>query len=53
MNELNRLFPGSNPILALHKYFESIQLSPNDFDPRYNMEWNNFAEFEIRGPPKD
>ncbi|KAM3139650.1 hypothetical protein pb186bvf_008295 [Paramecium bursaria] len=53
INEINKLFPGSNPVLAIHKYFESIQLSPNDFDPKYNMEWINFPEYELRGPPKD
>ncbi|KAM3139648.1 hypothetical protein pb186bvf_008293 [Paramecium bursaria] len=53
LNEIKRQFPGSNPVLVLHKFFESIQLSPNDFDPTYNREWDGLPEYQLRGPPND
>ncbi|KAM3139647.1 hypothetical protein pb186bvf_008292 [Paramecium bursaria] len=53
LQEINRQFPGCKPLLVINKYFQQIQLSPDDFDPNFNMEWNQFKEYEMRGPIGD
>ncbi|KAM3144836.1 hypothetical protein pb186bvf_003145 [Paramecium bursaria] len=52
INEIYRIYHYSE--LVLHKYFQDIQLSADDFDPQYNMQWKqNHPEFELRGPQQD
>ncbi|CAD8079314.1 unnamed protein product [Paramecium sonneborni] len=44
--------------ITFYNYFvkanqNHLSISLNDFDPKYNMSWNNFPEKEKRGPKND